>query len=111
MFSRLTQGVSSVLHELSGEERSDGGFQVSRPKLSKALFFYLFIYFTPTKSLSDFVYIPRNLTENTMGGYIYLNNYIYLFILHAHILFTLISMPLICQTGIYEQKWSSAYLT
>lgn len=27
MFSRLTQGVSSVLHELSGEERSDGDFQ------------------------------------------------------------------------------------
>lgn len=29
MFSRLTQGVSSVLHELSGEERSDGDSQVS----------------------------------------------------------------------------------
>uniref|UniRef100_A0A8C1LXR4 Golgin B1 n=1 Tax=Cyprinus carpio TaxID=7962 RepID=A0A8C1LXR4_CYPCA len=27
MFSRLTQGVSSVLQELSGEERSDGDFQ------------------------------------------------------------------------------------
>lgn len=29
MLSRLTQGVSSVLQELSGEERSDGDLQVS----------------------------------------------------------------------------------
>lgn len=49
MFSRLTQGVSSVLQELSGEERSEGDFQVSRQipiKLQlKALIFpfkYLF---------------------------------------------------------------------
>ncbi len=31
MFGRLTQGVSSVLQELSGEERSDGDFQVNNP--------------------------------------------------------------------------------
>lgn len=34
MFSRLTQGVSSVLQELSGEERSDGDVQVSRQNLN-----------------------------------------------------------------------------
>ncbi len=34
MFGRLTQGVSSVLQELSGEERSDGDFQVSRQNLN-----------------------------------------------------------------------------
>ncbi|KTF75829.1 hypothetical protein cypCar_00038667 [Cyprinus carpio] len=32
MFSRLTHGVSSVLQELSGEERSDGDFQDGRPQ-------------------------------------------------------------------------------
>ncbi|XP_026086957.1 golgin subfamily B member 1-like isoform X3 [Carassius auratus] len=31
MFSRLTQGVSSVLHELSGEDRFDGDFQQDGP--------------------------------------------------------------------------------
>ncbi|KAF4114554.1 hypothetical protein G5714_004777 [Onychostoma macrolepis] len=31
MFSRLSQGVSSVLQELSGEERSDGDFQQDGP--------------------------------------------------------------------------------
>ncbi len=62
MFGRLTQGVSSVLQELSGEERSDGDFQVSRQNLNNPCI------------IIDFGSIPINFW-NTHEHCNYPNNY------------------------------------